>query len=293
MAPDILCIGSVHWDFIGRPDPRRAHAMVPGADLPGRIVRVPGGVALNVAVTLRRFGMRPALLGAVGRDADGEALLRSCDVIGLITDHLHRTDDPTDRYVAVEGPSGLLGAVADARTLEAAGTRILAPLAEGGALTPWRGPVVVDGNVTREFLAGLLASDLLNGADLRLAPASAGKAGRLAPALGHDAAVLYLNLAEARVLAGDDLGDAEAAARRLVEMGAARAVVTDGANPAADGGARGVVSATPREVKVVRSLGSGDAFMAAHIAAEARGEAGEGALALAVEAATDHAAGLA
>ncbi len=66
-TPDILCIGSVLWDIIGRaPVHMRA-----GADVPGRITRVPGGVAMNIAMTLTRFGLRPAVLTAIGRDPQG------------------------------------------------------------------------------------------------------------------------------------------------------------------------------------------------------------------------------
>ena len=45
-TPDILCIGSVLWDIIGRTD----LPMVLGNDKPGRIARLPGGVALNIAI---------------------------------------------------------------------------------------------------------------------------------------------------------------------------------------------------------------------------------------------------
>ncbi|MEY8840710.1 kinase, partial [Cribrihabitans sp. XS_ASV171] len=41
--PDILCIGSVLWDIIGR----SASHMRQGSDVPGRITRLPGGVAMN------------------------------------------------------------------------------------------------------------------------------------------------------------------------------------------------------------------------------------------------------
>ena len=57
MTPDILCIGSVLWDIIGR----SPLAMRLGSDVPGRITRLPGGVALNIAMTLARFNLRPAL----------------------------------------------------------------------------------------------------------------------------------------------------------------------------------------------------------------------------------------
>ncbi|MGB2892035.1 MAG: PfkB family carbohydrate kinase, partial [Albidovulum sp.] len=135
--PDILCIGSVLWDIIGRTP---AH-MVSGADVPGRITRLPGGVAMNIAMTLARFGLRPAILTAIGRDAEGDELVASCRRLGLLTDHVYRSDDlPTDRYMAVEGGNGLVAAIADAHSLEAAGDKILRPLADGTLGTadaPW------------------------------------------------------------------------------------------------------------------------------------------------------------
>ena len=54
----ILCIGSILWDVIGR----SASHMRVGSDVPGRITRLPGGVALNIAMTLGRFGMAVGLL---------------------------------------------------------------------------------------------------------------------------------------------------------------------------------------------------------------------------------------
>ncbi|MFP4045264.1 MAG: PfkB family carbohydrate kinase, partial [Rhodosalinus sp.] len=139
--PDILCIGSVLWDVIGR----TPAAMPPGADVPGRIAQTPGGVALNIAMTLARLGLRPALLSAVGRDPEGEALVAACAAMGLDVAHLYRSRDlPTDRYMAIEGAGGLVAAIADAHSLEAAGARILRPLTEGPlgtADTPWAGPV--------------------------------------------------------------------------------------------------------------------------------------------------------
>ncbi len=293
MTPDVLCIGSVLWDVIGRPDPRMAHRLRRGADLPGRIVRVPGGVALNVAIALRRFGMRPTLLGAVGSDAEGEALIEGCAALGLITDHLHRSLDPTDRFVAIEGPDGVMAAIADTRSLEAAGARILEPLSDGRIERPWRGPVALDGNVTEDLLEEIAGSALLAEADLRVAPASPGKAARLRRLLGHPRAVLYLNIEEASIVAGLSFGGAVEAVEALLRQGAARAVVTDGPRAAADGTTARVHQAGPRDVVVARRLGAGDTFMAAHIAAEAGGARRPAALRAALEAAADHVAGAA
>ena len=180
-SPDILCIGSVLWDVIGR---SRA-VMREGSDVPGRITRLPGGVALNIAMTLARFGMKPGLLSAIGRDPEGDELIAACQVRGLLTDWVYRSDDlPTDCYMAVEGANGVIAAIADAHSLEAAGGKILHPL-ESGALADtsqrWRGPVALDGNLTLDLLSDIATGDTFSEADLRVAPASPGKAERLTP----------------------------------------------------------------------------------------------------------------
>lgn len=288
---DILCIGSVLWDLIGR----SSYHMRVGSDVPGRIVRIPGGVALNVAMTLRRFGMQPALLTAVGQDADGEALIAYCERLGLNVAHVYRSPDlPTDRYMAIEGANGLIAAVADAHSLEAAGDKILRPLADGALGhrdAPFTGAIALDGNLTEPLLAEIAKSPLFASADLRLAPASPGKAARLLPLVEHPRATLYVNRDEAGTLCGAEFDTARDAAAGLLARGARRVLVTDGAAPAAEGGAHGVISAEPPPVLVTRVTGAGDTFMAAHIAAEARGAKGEAALTAALKAAAAHVSG--
>lgn len=269
--PDILCIGSVLWDVIGR----SPVAMPPGADVPGRITRLPGGVALNIAMMLARFGLRPALLSAVGQDGEGEELVAACQRMGLVCDWLCRpADRPTDRYMAIEGPQGLVAAIADAQSLEAAGARILAPLRDGrlgSRDAPWAGPIALDGNLTESLLSEIAQSPEFARADLRVAPASPGKAERLAPLLSAPNVTLYVNLAEARILGGHGYADAAEAAAGLVARGARRVLVTDGGGPAADGAPDGVIAASPPRVRQARVTGAGDTFMAAHLVAERRG----------------------
>ncbi len=291
-TPDILCIGSVLWDIIGR----SPSAMRLGSDVPGRISRQPGGVALNVAMTLRRFGLRPALLSVVGRDPEGEELVAACTRLGLLTDTLWRSVDlPTDRYMAIEGANGLIAAIADAHSLEAAGARILAPLSDGRLGTeaaPWAGAIALDGNLTEALLADIAASPLFAAADLRVAPASPGKAERLLPLLNHPRTTLYLNLEEAGILCQTRFASAPEAAQGLLARGAARVLVTDGGNPCADGQAGGrPVTDTPPAVLVTRVTGAGDTFMAAHIVAERQGCDRAAALGAALRAAATHVSG--
>ncbi len=291
-TPDILCIGSVLWDIIGR----SPAAMRQGSDVPGRITRLPGGVAMNIAMTLARFGLSPAVLTAIGRDAEGEELVVACERLGVSTAHAYRSDDlPTDRYLAIEGANGLIAAIADAHSLEAAGARILAPLADGRLgceAAPWAGAVALDGNLTETLLATIATSPLFCAADLRVAPASPGKAERLRPLLSHPRATHYLNLEEANVLTHAGASCAGEAAEALLARGAARVLVTDGGRAAACGrqGA-GIVTALPPQVLVTRVTGAGDTFMAAHLLAERRGQDRAAALAAALAAAAAYVSG--
>lgn len=171
--PAILCIGAVQWDLIGH----TADPMPAGADLPGRVSRMPGGVAFNIAQALAREGLTVALLATVGTDAEGEGLVRAGMALGLDMRFLHR-GGATDLYLALEAEGALVGAVADARALEEAGEAVLEPLRDGRLATealPFAGTLVIDGNLPEPVLRGLAASGLLARADLRLAPASPAK----------------------------------------------------------------------------------------------------------------------
>lgn len=292
MRPDVLCIGSVLWDIIGR----SPAALRLGSDVPGRITRVPGGVAMNIAMTLRRFGLTPALLTAIGRDPEGEELIAACARLGLETAHVYRSDDlPTDRYMAIEGANGLIAAVADAHSLEAAGDKVLRPLADGrlgSEEAPFAGTIALDGNLTEALLAEIAVSPLFALADLRVAPASPGKAERMLPLLTHPGATLYVNREEAGLLAKEPFATSALAAEGLLVRGARRVLVTDGGNPCAEGTAgAGVIADAPPPVMVARVTGAGDTFMAAHLVAERRGADRAAALAAAVRAAAEYVSG--
>lgn len=289
--PDILCIGSVLWDVIGRAP---SH-MRQGSDVPGRISRLPGGVALNIAMTLARFGLRPALLSTVGQDSEGHELIAACKQLGTNTDYLYRSADlPTDKYMAIEGANGLIAAIADAHSLEAAGDKILSPLSDGtlaSADAPYPGLIALDGNLTHALLDQIARAPLFGRADLRVAPASPGKAERLKPFLTHSRAVLYVNLEEAGLLCQTDFDSSQDAAAGLLARGARRALVTDGGASASDATADGIITQQPPAVLVTRVTGAGDTFMAAHIAAEAAGVSRDDALSRALTAAAKYVSG--
>jgi len=193
--------------------------------------------------------------------------------------------------MAIEAPNGLIAALADAHSLEAAGDRILRPLSEGTLPAPYRGAVALDGNLTLDLLAQIACSPVLAQADLRVAPASPGKALRLMPFVQAGRGTLYVNLEEAGLLCQTPYQTSLEAAQALVARGAARAVVTAGAQAATVCGHGVTVSHLPAPVTVTRVTGAGDTFMAAHIAAELRGLDPDAALGAALSAAALYVSG--
>ena len=290
-SEQILCIGSVLWDVIGR----SGSVMRVGSDVPGRITRIPGGVAFNIAMTLHRFGAHPIALSAIGRDPAGQELIAACADLGVDTSFAYRSDDlPTDVYMAIEGANGVIAAIADAHSLEAAGAKVLAPLHDGrlgSANAPFGGIIALDGNLTEYLLAEIARDPAFAAADLRVAPASPGKAERLRPILSHPGATFYVNAEEAGYLCHQSFDDAREAAIGLRKIGATRAIVTNGGKAAAIATEEGTLVATPPQVLVTRVTGAGDTFMAAHIAHEARGASPQDALNAALQAAAAYVSG--
>lgn len=282
--PDILCLGAAHWDVIGR----SAQPVAPGDDLPGVIRTRPGGVALNIAHALAGLGLHPALLSVIGRDREGAALVAWLEARGIDTRFLYRSDTrPTDRYMAIEGPDGLVAAIADSTALEHETAVVIAALSTP-MLREWRGPVVLDSGIAPDLLAGLARDGIPQAAPLRLTSAAPAKAHRLRPFLHAGGACFALNRHEAEALLGRALPDSASAARALLAAGAARAVITDGAHPATDAGAQHMLTLPPSHVAAQRVTGAGDTFLAAHLAAEMRGLDRHAALTHALDAAARH-----
>ncbi|RCW88713.1 PfkB family carbohydrate kinase [Paracoccus lutimaris] len=291
--PRIICAGAMLWDVIGH-SPTRLNL---GDDVAGRIRRFPGGVATNIGLALTRRGHRPAMLSSVGHDAPGDLLVADAMRLGLDMRWVRRdTDLPTGMYIAVESPDGLVAAIADVRALEAAGTGIFAPLRDGrlgDAATPWRGTLVLDGNLTLAVISSLARDPCLAGAALCIAPASPDKVTRLWPLLGLPEATFYLNRREAEALTGRSFRSIARAAEAVIALGARRVLVTDSANAVADAlKGEATLTETPPQVAAIRVTGAGDAFVAAHIAAELTGTGRAEALTAALRAGASHVAGM-
>lgn len=276
------------WDIVGK----TPHPLDRGSDEPGRISVVPGGVAMNIAMALRRFDLPVTLLTCLGQDRDGDCLIVEAAQRGIRTDFVYRAPDmSTDRYIAIEDDTGMIAAVADAHSLEQGADMLLAPLHDGrlgSATAPWSGMVVLDGNFRTGQLAELAQSPALRQADIRLAPASPGKARRLRPFLGHPNTTLYVNRGEAEYILDAEFRTSAEAAGALAATGVKQAVVTDSGNPASASLDARTISLSPPRVTVRRYTGAGDVFLSAHICAELHGHHRNSALSRALDAAATY-----
>jgi ribokinase len=93
----VLVFGSLNMDLVAQV--RRLP--VPGETLTGTgFMTVPGGKGGNQAVAIARLGIPTQMIGRVGRDSFGQALINSLQANGVGCDRLHQ-DDVTASGVAV------------------------------------------------------------------------------------------------------------------------------------------------------------------------------------------------
>lgn len=278
----IICIGAAHWDIIGH-SPRLSGT---GQDVPGVIRRTPGGVALNIAVALARQRHAPTLISVIGKDQAGDQLLEWLGASGVITNKLKQSDQHvTDSYLALEGPQGLIGAVAVSNALESLSESDLPAISvAAGDL------VILDSGLSLEFLTALSRSLLRQQIDLRLTAAAPAKADRLATFFGYRGCTFYLNLEEAARLCASKFDDGPSAAHALLARGAERVLITDGSKSVTDADTTETIILTPPAITAQRVTGAGDIFAATHISSELGGMTRHEALVAAITAASAHVA---
>lgn len=259
-APRITVLGSANMDLIVRqPHPPALSETIFGSGFD----TVPGGKGLNQAVAAARAGAAVSFAGAVGRDANGAALLELMVAEGIDVAAVRRVDEPTGIALINVMDSGensivvVSGANSTVRELDEAN----------------RAAITASSHLVMQF--ELLPATLLGAARLArqlgvrtvLTPA---------PVTDHDPELieltdyLVLNAGEARQLGGE--ADVETAARRLSQR-AGTVIVTLGAEGSLLATAGTVSGRFPaRAVSAVDTTAAGDTFVGVFTARIAAGD---------------------
>jgi ribokinase len=254
---DVIVIGGLNTDFMarGRSLPR------PGETKDGETFFIgPGGKGANQAVAIARLGARVALMGAVGDDDRGRALVEVVRAEGVNVEHIRRIDTTPSGAAVIhvdERAQKQIFAVPGANhSLTVAHVRdAFAAIAGGGANV-----VLAQLEVPLECVDTAFRWARENGAKTVLDPAPAVP---LSDTLLGMVDVLKPNGAEAGVLTGarvEDRQSARAAARKLLARGAGAVAIAAGDEGnllvTADG-----EHWMPRiKVNAVDATGAGDAF---------------------------------
>ncbi|MER9891464.1 ribokinase [Mesorhizobium sp. M0119] len=275
--PLVTVFGSLHYDImVEAPDrPRKGETVTGHAWHPKC-----GGKGGNQAVSAARAGVRAAMIGAVGDDDFGRALL----------DNLDR-NDVDRRFVRVVSAAGSGMSVA---IFDASGD-YGAVIVSGSNLTLGEKNIAEAAELIAQTTVLLLQNEVSDAANIAAARAVKAHGGRVllnaAPARNLSAELIALidivivNAIEAEFLASvpviDTLEGAAKAAGMLVGSYPA-AIVTAGGEGVAYRDCNGLAFALPAmPVKVVSTHGAGDEFVGAFAAGLARGEHVEAALAAA------------
>jgi fructokinase len=242
----------------------------------GSVTATPGGGPFNVARALGRLGVPVAFLGRLSTDAFGRTLQTRLVADGVDLRLAPTTDDPTLLAVADIDDDGAATYRFHSVGTAAAG---LSPGDIAGGLPAGTTALHVGtlGLVLEPMaatIAGLVASaalDVLVMADPNCRPSA------IADPAGYRARLMAV-LARVDVVkvSTDDLAWLDSghepvdAARGLLERGPAAVLLTDGGRPVRIVTRRDVVAVAVPPVRVVDTVGAGDAFGAGFLAAWAR-----------------------
>jgi sugar/nucleoside kinase (ribokinase family) len=260
----VVVVGDVMTDVVASLSGPIAH----GSDTPATVVQRGGGAGANVAAWLARSGAAVTLIGRVGDDDAGRALLEGLRAEGVEPRLAADPARPTGTCIVLVDPSGERSMLPDAGAnagLEAV------PLPDDAAHLHLAGYALLHPG-SRPAARAMLADASARGLTVSVDPSSAAPLARAGAATFLEwirgAELLLSNRDEAAMLTG--MRDPKAAARALtaharevvVKLGAQGALWSDGETQ---------VRAPAVDVQVADTTGAGDAFAAGLIAARLAG----------------------
>jgi ribokinase len=264
--PHLVVLGSLNTDFVARvPELPRPGQTVLGE----RLLTFAGGKGANQAVAAARLGARVTMVGRVGRDARGDALLTELEREGVDARGVARDpEEPTGAALIVVDRAGenqiAVTAGANGRVDATDVTRALEAL-EGGSL------LALQLEIPLGSVALAVAGAVRRG---RRTILNAAPGASLEPELLRGLEAVVVNQEEAGTLVGRTVAGpaaALAAARHLHLAGVRLGVVTLGAAGTALCDQDGPRLVEPFPVSAVDTTAAGDAFVGALAVALGRG----------------------
>ncbi|TDJ66213.1 MAG: ribokinase [Planctomycetota bacterium] len=260
-AVDVCVLGSINMDLVVRA-PRLP---VPGETLLGGPWRqLAGGKGANQAVAAARLGARVALIGCVGDDGFGRALVGELERAGIRPEVRVSSAAPTGVALITVDDSGENTIVVAPGANARLDPRHVAAAAETIRSAAW---LVAQLETPVESLEAAIR--IAREADTRVL-LNAAPARELPATILESLDVLVVNEGEGAQIAGSE-GPAEAQVEALAKLGPRAVVMTLGARGAlafADGR---VCRQAPCAVQVRDAVGAGDAFVGALACELARG----------------------
>jgi ribokinase len=270
MVQNVVVVGSLSVDFVMRV-PRRPEKgeTISGFDFNTFV----GGKGNNQALAAARAGAIVHMVGCVGKDSYGDRLAQTLERSGVNTRFLFRDADSgtgiANIYVDPDGDNSI----------------VIVPQANASLSVEEVSPamsVIHDASVLMlqleipmDTVVHVAKAAHASGVKVMLNPAPAPPSGSLPAELLRSVDLLIPNQTEAELLTGVkviDTASAEAAGKKLQEMGVGEVIVTLGANGALVLDAAGVATHVPAfQVTAVDTTAAGDAFCGALAASLASG----------------------
>ena len=247
----LVVVGGINLDICGR----SAKKLISADSNPGTVTMSPGGVGRNIAHNLRLLGAETHFLTALGGDQLSHQAEADCRALGMNLDSaIHVPDGTMSMYLFLTEPDGNMAlAVSDtavSRAITPAALEARLPLLNGASA------VVMDTNLTADSIVYL--------AEHCTAPLFVGKADKIRPVLGR-LHTLKPNLIEAEALSGVSIHDEDSlheAARKLLDTGLRRVVISLAADGALLASREGMLHLPCYPSTLVDVTGGGDAMMA-------------------------------
>lgn len=257
MEQKVLAIGGSTYDItasiLGTP--------VPCDSNPSRIYGGAGGVGRNIAENIARMGIKTSMITAFGKDAFSDALIASCENVGMdVSQAIRFPNESSGIYLSIMDKAGELQyAASDLTLIEKIPCSEFENRADYLRSFPF---LLLEANLTEPMLRTIAA---VCDAKIVCDAVSVTKAVRLRAILPRIEA-LKVNRMELAAVSGIEIKKAEdidRAAEALMQAGVKRVYVTMGMEGSCCFTGQGREDCPAYPVKVVNVTGAGDAFTAA------------------------------